>query len=63
MREMTTYASSLTGATGKILVPETITVGPKQLLKLVEEKPLKHDKDGKSSSKGKKEEPQDVSDA
>jgi hypothetical protein len=55
MREMTSYAASLTGATGKILVPETITVGPKQLVKLAEEKPPKHEKDGKGATKSKEE--------
>ncbi|TVY82683.1 putative helicase [Lachnellula suecica] len=38
MKEMTTYAASLTGATGKALDAETITVGPKQLLKIPEVK-------------------------
>ena len=38
MKEMTAYAASLTGAKGKVLEPETITVGPKQLVKTVEEK-------------------------
>ncbi|KAH8807909.1 hypothetical protein F5884DRAFT_821438 [Xylogone sp. PMI_703] len=37
MREMLGYASSLTGATGKGLVAETITVGPKQMRKLIED--------------------------
>lgn len=41
MNEMTSYAASLTGATGKALDAETITVGPKRLVKLVEEKPEK----------------------
>ncbi|KAF4635469.1 hypothetical protein G7Y89_g2618 [Cudoniella acicularis] len=41
MNEMTTYAASLTGAKGKALDAETITVGPKKLIKLVEEKPEK----------------------
>ncbi|KAH8687441.1 hypothetical protein BGZ60DRAFT_393597 [Tricladium varicosporioides] len=41
MNEMTTYAASLTGAKGKALDAETITVGPKKLAKLVEEKPEK----------------------
>ncbi|CAG8978987.1 hypothetical protein HYALB_00011031 [Hymenoscyphus albidus] len=41
MNEMTSYAASLTGATGKALDAETITIGPKQLVKLVEEKPAK----------------------
>ena len=60
MREMTSYAASLTGATGKILVPETITVGPKQLIKVVEEKPLRYEKDAKGMSKAKREELQEV---
>jgi superfamily II RNA helicase len=38
MKEMTAYAASLTGAKGKALEPETITVGPKQLVKTVEDK-------------------------
>ena len=54
MKEMTTYAASLTGAKGKALEPETITVGPKRLAKLVEEKPEK------PSAKSKKEEAQDA---
>lgn len=41
MKEMTTYAASLTGATGKALDAETITVGPKQLVKIPEAKPSK----------------------
>jgi superfamily II RNA helicase len=41
MKEMTSYAASLTGATGKALDAETITVGPKQLVKIVEPKPSK----------------------
>ncbi|TAQ87818.1 hypothetical protein B7494_g3841 [Chlorociboria aeruginascens] len=44
MSEMTAYAASLTGAKGKILEPETITVGPKQLVKQVAEKPSKLEK-------------------
>jgi hypothetical protein len=55
MKEMTSYAASLTGAKGKILEPETITVGPKQLVKLVEEKPekstAKHNKEEQKESK------------
>jgi superfamily II RNA helicase len=39
MKEMTAYAASLTGAKGKALEPETITVGPKQLSKTIEDKP------------------------
>lgn len=42
MKEMTSYAASLTGATGKALDAETITVGPKQLIKIPETKPAKH---------------------
>lgn len=38
MNEMTNYAASLTGAKGKALDAETITVGPKRLVKVVEEK-------------------------
>ncbi|PBP25521.1 DEAD/DEAH box helicase [Diplocarpon rosae] len=38
MNEMTAYAASLTGTKGKALDAETITVGPKKLIKLVEEK-------------------------
>lgn len=49
MNEMTTYAASLTGAKGKALDAETITVGPKRLIKEVEEKPA-------SKSKKEKEE-------
>jgi superfamily II RNA helicase len=39
MKEMTAYAASLTGAKGKALEPETITVGPKQLSKINDDKP------------------------
>jgi hypothetical protein len=53
MSEMTAYAASLTGAKGKSLEPETITVGPKKLVKLVEEKSPKPEK---VSSKSKNEE-------
>jgi hypothetical protein len=49
MNEMTTYAASLTGAKGRVLEAETITVGPKTLAKLVEEKP------DKPAAKSKKE--------
>jgi superfamily II RNA helicase len=49
MNEMTTYAASLTGAKGKALEPETITVGPKRLIKIVE-------KPEKASTKSKKDE-------
>jgi superfamily II RNA helicase len=54
MNEMTSYAASLTGAKGKALDAETITVGPKRLTKLAEEKPEK------SSAKSKKEEIQEA---
>jgi superfamily II RNA helicase len=37
MNEMTAYAASLTGTKGKTLNTETITVGPKALIKLVED--------------------------
>ncbi|CZS88239.1 related to SKI2-antiviral protein and putative helicase [Rhynchosporium graminicola] len=50
MNEMTSYAASLTGAKGKALDAETITVGPKVLNKVIEEKPEK------PSAKSKKEE-------
>lgn len=53
MKEMTSYAASLTGTKGKALDAETITVGPKKLVKLVEEKPAKPEK---VSPKAKKEE-------
>jgi hypothetical protein len=36
MKEMTTYAASLTGAKGKALEPETITIGAKRPVKLTE---------------------------
>ncbi|KAK0102274.1 hypothetical protein ONS95_005896 [Cadophora gregata] len=52
MNEMTSYAASLTGAKGKALDAETITVGPKVLVKIAEEKPEK------PSAKSKKEEPE-----
>lgn len=45
MSEMTAYAASLTGAKGRALDAETITVGPKRLAKSVE----KAEKDEKSS--------------
>lgn len=46
MKEMTTYAASLTGAKGKALEPETVTVGPKQLIKFADEaSPPKSKKD------------------
>lgn len=53
MKEMTAYAASLTGTKGKALDAETITVGPKKLIKLVEEKPTKVEK---VSPKAKKDE-------
>lgn len=55
MREMTNYAASLTGATGKALEPETVTVGPKQLIKIAEDVTPKPEKVVKGSSKSKKE--------
>lgn len=56
MNEMTRYAASLTGATGKALDAETITVGPKRLIKLVdEEKPGKQEKGSTKSKKDEKE--------
>lgn len=54
MKEMTTYAASLTGAKGKALEPETLTVGSKRLVKLVEEKPEK------AAAKSRKDEAQDT---
>ena len=63
MKEMTAYAASLTGAKGKALDAETITVGPKRLVKLVEEKPAKPAKQEKPESskpKSKKDEAQEV---
>ncbi|ESZ96877.1 hypothetical protein SBOR_2742 [Sclerotinia borealis F-4128] len=59
MSEMTSYAASLTGAKGKALEPETIVVGPKQLVKVAEEKPLKTSKVEKPAPKSKKEAPTD----
>lgn len=56
MKEMTAYAASLTGATGKALDAETITVGPKRLIRLAEEDPAKPDKQEKVSLKSKKDE-------
>ena len=56
MKEMTAYAASLTGATGKALDAETITVGPKRLAKLAEEEPSKSDKQDKVPPKSKKDE-------
>lgn len=61
MNEMTSYAASLTGAKGKALDAETITVGPKRLMKMVEEKPAKAEKTAKPEKKSKKEELQEVS--
>ncbi len=52
MSEMTSYAASLTGSKGKALDAETITVGPKKLIKEAEEKPEK-------VTKGKKVEAED----
>ena len=60
MNEMMSYAASLTGATGKALSAETITVGPKLLVKVAEEKPANHDKLENASSKLKKEELQEA---
>lgn len=60
MSEMTSYAASLTGAKGKALEPETIVVGKKQLVNVVEEKPSKASKVEKSAPKSKKEVPNDV---
>lgn len=57
MNEMTSYAASLTGAKGKALDAETITVGPKRLVKLTEEKPEK------AAGKSKKDEAQETSPA
>ena len=54
MSEMTKYAASLTGAKGKALDPETITVGPKVLRKIAE------DKAEKPTAQGKKSAPQDT---
>lgn len=55
MREMTSYAASLTGAKGKALEPETVVVGEKQLLKVVEEKPSKASKVEKTSGTSSKD--------
>ncbi|KAI9055505.1 hypothetical protein LZ554_000454 [Drepanopeziza brunnea f. sp. 'monogermtubi'] len=57
MSEMTAYAASLTGTKGKALDAETITVGPKKLIKLADEKPEKPEKP--PAAKSKKEEAQD----
>jgi superfamily II RNA helicase len=51
MKEMTSYAASLTGAKGKALDAETITVGPKRLIKEIEDKP---------TTKSKKEDSNDI---
>ncbi|RDW71562.1 hypothetical protein BP6252_08125 [Coleophoma cylindrospora] len=59
MSEMTSYAASLTGAKGKTLEPETITVGPKQLVKIAE-KSSKPEKPAKPEKKSKKEELQEA---
>ena len=56
MKEMTSYAASLTGATGKALDAETITVGPKRSIKLAEEASSKTEKPEKVSTKSKKDE-------
>jgi len=58
MNEMTSYAASLTGAKGKALDAETITVGTKKLVKLEEDKPSKPEK---SVPKSKKDESKEVS--
>jgi superfamily II RNA helicase len=57
MNEMTSYAASLTGAKGKALEPETITVGLKRIVKVVEEK---SEKSSAKLSRSKKEEPQET---
>lgn len=57
MSEMITYAASLTGASGKALAPETITVGAKKLPKVIEQEKLADDstaKPEKGKSGGKK---------
>jgi hypothetical protein len=61
MREMTAYAASLTGAKGKALEPETLVVGPKQLMKLVEAEPAKPSKPEKPASKSKNADKTEVS--
>jgi len=55
MKEMTAYAASLTGATGKTLDAETITVGPKRLIKLAEEESPRPEKLLPKSKKEEKE--------
>ena len=56
MKEMTAYAASLTGATGKALDAETMTVGPKRLMKLADETSTKSEKQDKVVPKSKKDE-------
>lgn len=56
MNEMTSYAASLTGAKGKALDAETITVGPKRLVKEIEDKPsvkVKKDEGGENQPAAK----------
>jgi len=60
MNEMTSYAASLTGAKGKAQDAETITVGPRQPAKSVEETSLKSDKNAEGRPKSKREETQEV---
>jgi superfamily II RNA helicase len=62
MKEMTAYAASLTGATGKALDAETITVGPKQLVKIATEETPKSKPD-KVSPKSKKDDKENKSSA
>lgn len=57
MAEMTSYAASLTGAKGRALEPETITVGVKKLSKPEDEKPSKSSKPVKPGKPAPKEEP------
>ena len=57
MREMTAYAASLTGSKGRALDTETITVGPKALIKIVEDKP---GKPAPKVVKGKKDDPKEI---
>lgn len=55
---MTAYAASLTGAKGKALDAEIITVGPKRLIKLADKnssKPEKQEGMLPKSKKGEKE--------
>jgi hypothetical protein len=56
MKEMTAYAASLTGTTGKALDAETMTVGPKRLIKGTEEDLSKSEKQGKGVPNSKKDE-------